>query len=85
MEGGERGGEEVEGGGGVTEGRGRVGVRGGEESESDEGEEEGEEEVLMSMSHGGEGGRVTADGRSVGGEGGGGATSRVMGERVRMV
>ena len=84
-EGGWRGVEEVEGGGGVSEGRGRVGVRRGEGSEGDEGEEESEEgEVLMSTSHGGEGGGVTVDGRSLT-EGEGGAASRVMGESVRMV
>jgi hypothetical protein len=67
----------------VIDGGWRVEVRGGGGGEDEEGEEESEEGALMSMSQGGEGGRVTVDGRSIVGEGG--KTSRVMGERVRMV
>jgi hypothetical protein len=60
-----------------------VEVRGGGGAESEEGEEESERGAHMSTSEGGEEGRVTVDGRSIAGEGG--TTSRVMGERVRMV
>jgi hypothetical protein len=82
-EGGERETEGLEGGGGVIDGEWRVEVRGEGGGDDEEGEEESEEGVLMSISHGGEGGRVTVDGRSIAGEGG--TTSRVMGESVRMV
>lgn len=58
-------------------------VRGGEGADDEEGKEESEEGAHMSMSQGGEGGRVTVDGRSIEGEGG--TTSRVMGESARMV
>jgi hypothetical protein len=86
VEGRERGAEGVmEGGGCVIGGGWRVEVRGRGEGESEEGEDGGEEGMPMSTSHAFEGEResVTVDGRSIGGEGG--TTSRVMGERVRMV
>jgi hypothetical protein len=67
----------------VIGGRWRVEVRRGEGADDEEGEEESEEGAHMSMSQGGEEGRVTVDGRSIAGEGG--TTSRVMGESVRMV
>jgi hypothetical protein len=83
VEGREREAEVGEGGEGVMDGGWRMEMRGEGGAESEAGEEESEEGAHMSMSQGGEGGRVTVDGRSIEGEGG--TTSGVMGESVRMV